>query len=506
MAMMETPLYLQQCRQLNEHDLEYGKIVYLIKLGLRSTSVDIVSIHMINSPANNARWEHANQNSTILDSFLNSRELSENNSTQNVIARGGRVAFTPEEPQVLFSTGNIRLPAEIRDQSPGGNRAARQVHEFLYCRIAVGHALVLERSKLHSQAQGLPAGFDSIKIYQTEEEDAIEEPSPDFYYHEYMLGDESKVLPLFVVRFLFDPEADKLKKNPLCEICDRKPASLYCLQDNARFCDQCDAEVHTGKVFGRHSRVAIGEVTGQLTLTRCKEHPEMPVQFFDITTFQPVCVHCKMVGSHSTGENASHPLIPINEAYKQNMVILGRESEAVETKQNRITQQLTRIEERLNDIHDNATTVEKQVRAILDKIISRLHESTQSKLHYLLSDEAELKRQFHYFQWLESFLSYQREVINPVEFLTSFKYHSSLLQAVPSELLETSPIVLENLCLEGNLDILATNLPGVGPPVQVLTAPPQRPPSHHHSHHHGHQGASSSTPGAPSGGYAGSEY
>ena len=107
--------------------------------------------------------------------------------------------------------------------------------------------------------------------------------------------------------------------------------------------------------------------------------------------------------------------------------------------------------------------MEKQVREILNRIVSRLHENTQTKLHFLLSDEAELKRQVHYFQWLQAFLTYQREVINPVEFLTSFKYHSDLIKSVPSELLETSPIVLEDLKLDGNLNIIpaANRLLGV---------------------------------------------
>ena len=59
----------------------------------------------------------------------------------------------------------------------------------------------------------------------------------------------------------------------------------------------------------------ISEIHGNLTLTRCKQHQDMPIQFFDTVSHEPVCVHCKMVGSHSTGENAHHPLITINEAY-----------------------------------------------------------------------------------------------------------------------------------------------------------------------------------------------
>lgn len=47
----------------------------------------------------------------------------------------------------------------------------------------------------------------------------------------------------------------------------------------------------------------------------CPHHPSLTVEFFCPICFVPVCVHCKMVGSHSTGEASQHKLVGIAEAY-----------------------------------------------------------------------------------------------------------------------------------------------------------------------------------------------
>eukprot|EP01001_Neometanema_parovale_P008686 NODE_4950_length_997_cov_145.678490_g4743_i0.p1 GENE.NODE_4950_length_997_cov_145.678490_g4743_i0~~NODE_4950_length_997_cov_145.678490_g4743_i0.p1 ORF type:complete len:304 (-),score=35.62 NODE_4950_length_997_cov_145.678490_g4743_i0:85-897(-) len=160
-----------------------------------------------------------------------------------------------------------------------------------------------------------------------------------------------------------------------------------------------------------------------------------------------------MVGSHSQGENALHPLISINEAYADNVVRLQQERETVEGKARRIAAQLQNIDDRLRKVHGNAKSVEKQLREIFRREIEKVQVDTQRKLSLLLSDEAELRRQLHYYEWLDAFLKYQKDVVDPVDFLHSFRYHSALQLSAPSEIIETSPLVLSELVVEGSLDV-----------------------------------------------------
>ena len=45
-----------------------------------------------------------------------------------------------------------------------------------------------------------------------------------------------------------------------CALCEKRPASVFCVQDDAALCADCDMEVHTSSenFFGRHERVPIG--------------------------------------------------------------------------------------------------------------------------------------------------------------------------------------------------------------------------------------------------------
>ena len=50
--------------------------------------------------------------------------------------------------------------------------------------------------------------------------------------------------------------------------------------------------------------------------SRCPEHPGRKLDYFDPILSKPICVQCKMLGSHSVGQAATHKLITIEEAYK----------------------------------------------------------------------------------------------------------------------------------------------------------------------------------------------
>ena len=95
-------------------------------------------------------------------------------------------------------------------------------------------------------------------------------------------------------------------------------------------CEACDTEIHSAnKLVARHQRVPLGSLKshgsvrdrlealksrlgdGFAIQSVCPSHPRTQVSYFCRTCFIPVCVDCKMAGSHSSGEFAHHPLTPI---------------------------------------------------------------------------------------------------------------------------------------------------------------------------------------------------
>lgn len=444
------PAYLRNLRQLTVHDEEYPRVAYLLRASLASLTVKIISIHAINSPHQDAVFESNNVGVTVLDSWVNGRDLPEQNSIHNVINHGGRFRISDADKGAIFTVGTIGLDEQ-------GIPPGSQQYEFLHCRIASGRSFVVDPAQVGMH--GIPAGYDSIVIHKEMEAD------PTQYFHEYIMNDESRIYPDFVVNFVFDVTADRMKAVPNCEACDQRAAVVYCMQDNAKLCEMCDRDMHSkSKIYERHNRVLLNEMQTTVGLTMCREHINMPVQFFDPVAHVPVCIHCKMTGSHSTGEYANHQLVPIQDAYQSSMEDLERERQIIEDRRKTIFAELGSIDRRMQQVNTNHEKCQDQIYEIVQRVVQVLHEETQSKLSALLSDESELRRQLEFYNWMESFLNYQKSCINPVDFLQTFKCHSSLLAQAPSEIVDGAASVKADIRVVGRLDIVVDDTnPAVAP-------------------------------------------
>jgi hypothetical protein len=409
-------------------------------------TVKVLSIHAINSPQQDALFESNHIGVTVLDSWVNGRDLPEQNTVHNIIAHGGRFRITETDKGAIFSSGTV--PWDEQNTIPGP-----QHYEFLHCRIATGRSFVVDPQQIGMH--GIPAGYDSIVVHKEFEGD------PSRYLHEYILNDESRIYPDFIVSFVFDPTTDRMKTVPNCEGCDARAAVVYCMQDNAKLCEQCDRDMHSkSRIYERHSRVLLNEMQTTVGMTMCKEHTNMPVQFFDPVAHIPVCIHCKMSGSHSTGEFATHELVPIQQAYQCSMEDLERERLIVEERRKTIYTQIASLDRRMQEININHEKAQDQIYEIVQRVVQVLHEETQSKLSALLSDESELKRQLEFYSWMEGFLNYQKSCVNPVEFLQVFKCHSTLLAQAPSEIVDGAATVRADIKIMGRLDVVVDDAIG----------------------------------------------
>eukprot|EP00744_Colponema_vietnamica_P013764 GILI01019299.1.p1 GENE.GILI01019299.1~~GILI01019299.1.p1 ORF type:complete len:307 (+),score=45.33 GILI01019299.1:58-921(+) len=189
----------------------------------------------------------------------------------------------------------------------------------------------------------------------------------------------------------------------------------------------------------------------------------MPVQFYDPVAHVPVCVHCKMSGTHSTGENANHPLVPIHDAFDASVADLDAEKHIIDERRLTIHEQLHSIRNRMQAVNANHDKCQDQIYEIVQKVVQVLHEETQSKLSALLSDESELTRQLEYYAWADNFLNFQRSSANPVEFLQSFRSHSSLLAQAPSEIVDGAAPVRADIRVLGRLDIVVDDTSASAP-------------------------------------------
>lgn len=464
---MSFPGWLRGLRLLTPHDDEFHAVQYLLRASLASLSVNLMSVHAVNSPLADANWEGSHIGTPVLDSWVNSEHLPDGNTIKDIISHGGQFQIPDPDKGAIFSAGVIPI-----DDDPSQASAGPQRYQFLLCRIAVGRSFVVDPRQIG--AHGIPSGYSSIAIHKKEDTDAIaaaaasgaaaglgtnDKGEPTLgtapYFREYILNDESRIYPKYVVSFTFDPQRDRIKAVPLCESCMQRGATVYCIQDNAKLCPACDRDLHSqSQVQARHKRVLLNEMQAQIGMTMCEEHPSMPVEFYDVVSHIPVCVRCRMEGSHSAGEFARHKLVPVAEAYTKSMQDVDEERRFIEKRRQAIRMQLGSIERRMAECNENHEKCNEQLMKIVNEAVQAIQEETQSKLAALMSDDAELRRQLEFYHWLEAFLTYQRSFATPVEFLQAFKNQSAMLAKAPSEIVDNAAEVKPTMRIVGRIEII----------------------------------------------------
>ena len=129
-----------------------------------------------------------------------------------------------------------------------------------------------------------------------------------------------------------------------------------------------------------------------------------PFEFYDPMLQVPVCVHMKMIGSHSKGEAANHKLIPIPDAYKDAMAASEQEDSTLLTRKETIKEQIKRVDARVREVKSNASAIEENIYQLLQEALVQLQEESQKKILMLTSEEMELRRQLRDVQQVHKFL------------------------------------------------------------------------------------------------------
>jgi len=231
-------------------------------------------------------------------------------------------------------------------------------NQYLYCKVAIGRAYPVKENEQDDIP--VPQGFDSNYLCGSStafpEVDAIgavmstdaspssrrrssadgsnEETTIDNFHHQYVIANGAQVLPMYLMRFNAMP-AKTSSGQRRCQGCSEEIATVHCPACPAVFCESCDFKEHNGanRFVKRHVRqpiVALSEsqsVTDRIEaikqrlgstyheLSACPNHPSKMLTHYDSVLNVPVCLDCKMYGSHSHGKLGQHSLMSIEEAY-----------------------------------------------------------------------------------------------------------------------------------------------------------------------------------------------
>ena len=187
------------------------------------------------------------------------------------------------------------------------------------------------KESIHHDSMQLPKGYDTIcypsKSHikdSSEDDEQIIAP----YQASFHTFEKNGVVPRYLVTFEREGVEGGVKQL-FCDMCSSTLAEVYCRHEDANLCRDCDKEVHCNKLLAKHKRVPLrcsndaetlaagGNNNLEIFKSKCPFHNNMDVEFFCPECDVPVCIYCKMVGSHSTGAFNNHRLIGVRVAWKK---------------------------------------------------------------------------------------------------------------------------------------------------------------------------------------------
>ncbi len=125
--------------------------------------------------------------------------------------------------------------------------------------------------------------------------------------------------------------------------------------------------------------------------------------------------------------------------------------------------QLKTIEQQRFDVTRNAEEMETYLRELFKTALVNLHDITQLKMSALLSAEAEMRRRVEELEWMNQFITYQKEMVAPVPFLDSFQHHNLTKREKIKEISDVTQksqqvlsTVLPDITAKGELEVRST--------------------------------------------------
>jgi len=424
----------KQTKILPDSD-EWSEIEYSLQISIGSTCPVIKQMWSVASPQLTTNFDKKSQ-MKVVDCWVNLSHLGEENRLEDTCKRG----FKIPKPGLVFTTGSIKLPEDTYGYS--------KTYEYLFCKVAVGKSYCVNMETLEGEL-AVPEGYESILLYNSSQDD-------NTYNYSYLITHSEQILPCFLVQFELDPSLEEGLETMLCDICQESQAAIYCQADDATLCMDCDDEHHNrgNKLMQRHKRIPVNEKPKRFG--NCRSHPDMKVEFFCTVCYTPVCVNCKMIGSHSTPETSIHTLIRISDAYSRALAEAGEPDPVLENKKTSVSQLLNQIDKRITLVKENAKQVEDKLYAMLQEALVELQMETQKKVSALVSAEVELKRELEMMSWVECFLRYEQEVLSPANFMLAWGRHMNLRNRLKttSSVQELSAIE-PDIKVEGSINVVS---------------------------------------------------
>ncbi|KFG28976.1 B-box zinc finger domain-containing protein, partial [Toxoplasma gondii p89] len=407
----------------------------------------------------------------IVYSFLDLNELETPQSLENIIAEK---RVKSDWRKQIFPSAECRPPFGF-EGNPSGT------FHVMVCKLALGSVLAKDSEPGETgdedfKSCDIPGNFTALSRRDEcgGNRGGTNNESNGAYRVLYRLKRADQVLPTAVLEFEMKPLRIQVRQ-PVCEMCEVLPATLYCPADRAQLCDTCDERVHSAtRMLARHVRVPANH--SPLQFGSCPYHPSEMIDSVCMTCFVALCPHCILIGSHSAADFSEHPLISTLDAYKMVMQDSSPSEEALLERRRRIDRELVEKHRQLGQLHSNFLSVQKRIDEASKNLVGQLSAMKERKTNYLLAVKRELLSEMLVIEWMETFFAHLRLSLSPAEFL-SYKHKFDLAAAnifggavrVDVDLDSMPAWMSEKFILQGSFSV--TTAPYAVPSLKTLDVP-----------------------------------
>jgi hypothetical protein len=390
---------------------EAGEIERLLQVQLNAPQLVINEAFDLTSPnadAAFAQYAKTQQPTNVVTAFVLASQVSQ--TATDIAAKGLRIDPTTG---LKVTLGSFEV-----------DRSAEQL-EVLVLSIALG-------SPQNYQPPTL-APLDEVEYLESAPTHSDIKPG----YHslnvgpnQYVVFNPAQVKVGYLVKFAGGANlAESTELDNICDVCGKAEATVFCLNCGAKLCAECDALTHgVNTVLQRHERLPLAEARALMEF--CPLHPNTRVEYYCPICRTPVCINCKMTGSHSKGEAATHPLIPIKDAYAQALELTEQEDPIVTRRNTAIDEKLATAEQLLNEVLANEKSVEDEINKIAAEAIEQAKKLAGEKIGIIRSVQTELARKRGELEALSRSLTAHRKKSGPQAFLRAVDRQNAIVNGI----------------------------------------------------------------------------
>lgn len=421
--------------KLSPFSSEFGYAEQQLRLKLNAPSLVVdemvdISLRPVNVQFSNFVQSHQPMN--VVDVFIPPNQMKQ--SKPDIANQGVKV-----HQRYGFTFNGRTIDIDLDDDTEV---------ELIHIQVALGSVLNLQDKK---------APLDKVKFLNMQPTvDMLTEGFHSFRVSEnnYTVFSPNQIKALHVIKFRFIKGVSDAKPSlHECDMCHKRRAELYCYNDQKKFCKECDEQLHEqNEIMKSHKRVDL--ISGMLEVQKCPEHPDLNVTYYCTKCNLPICLDCKVKGSHAHGDAAKHRLIPIAQAYNEAIILANKVDPLFSKREESIRLGLEDCNRRLENVKKNQDEVENEIMRIAMKAIEDSRYKSATKANEIKSAINEYERKLEDCRKLKELTYLYRDEAEPVPFLQAITRKNLLQEEMIDNLDIPTPLKTKgDLIVYGRLEV-----------------------------------------------------